>query len=90
MEIHITEHAHHRMKERMGLPRSARAAAAARAMQFGIRREDAVGPLRDYLSRNWERDTNTLRVYGNFVFAFEGERLVTVFELPKNLKGSKK
>ena len=87
-DIVISEHAHERMKERLGLPKSARQAAAVRAFLLGRQRDEIDPRLRKYLDGKREYEgSHGFRVYGNHVFVFTGYRLITVYEIPKHLRG---
>ena len=88
MEVLVTKHAHDRLKERLGLPKSARARMAAKAFELGLKRGDVRGKLRQYLglcSTEYGR-CNNIRVYGEYLWLFDGAILVTVFLIPKSMR----
>lgn len=86
--IVVTEHAHERLKERMGLPRAARQRAAERAMRDGKTHAEATGRLRRYLDGKWRDHGNctNVRLHGEFIWFFAGTTLVTVYGIPKRVR----
>lgn len=88
-EIILTEHAEHRMKERLGLPKSARLGAAQRAFEHGKTHGEAKGSLRRYLDRCWlsHRQANNVRLHAEHIWFFRDQTLITVYEIPKRLRG---
>jgi hypothetical protein len=87
--VKITDHADGRLKERLGLPKSARHSAAQRAFDQGKTHGDARGRLKRYLDRCWlaHRNCNNVRIYGEHLWFFADTTLVTVYEVPKRLRG---
>ena len=86
--VTVTEHADTRMKERLGLPRKARQAAAQRAFDRGKRHADVSGRLRRFLDAKWfDHHCDNVRIYGEHIWFFRGTTLVTVYEIKKDLKG---
>lgn len=87
--IVITEHADERLKERLGLPKSARQAATQRAFERGRLHKDATGRLKRYLDKCWlqHRNANNVRLHAEHIWFFAGTTLITVYEIPKNLRG---
>jgi len=85
----VSDHADTRMKERLGLPKSARHAAAVRAYTKGKLHADARGALRRYLDGKWRAhgNCNNVRLYGDNIWFFAGTCLVTVYAIPKALRG---
>ena len=88
MEVVVTQHADDRLKERLGLPKSARQSAAQRAFDKGKLHKEAKGKLKRYLDRCWlqHRTSNNVRLYAEHIWFFADERLVTVYEIPKNMR----
>ena len=88
--IIITNHADERLKERLGLPKSARHSTAQRAFDEGISHSKARGRLRKYLDGLFlmREAANNLRVHGRHVFAFHDRILITVLHLPHDLEGA--
>lgn len=99
MRIEITDHAYDRMKERLGLNKKAAMKIAAIAYSYGINHADTTGNLYRYISSQaaaYRHRGFCLRIYGEAVFCFVNQKgpasedrcttLVTVWELPQNLK----
>lgn len=88
MAVTITDHADARLKERLGLPKSARAAAAQRAFDQGKRHGDAAGKLKRFLDKCWlqHRKANNVRIHAEHIWFFAHKTLVTVYEVPKNMR----
>lgn len=88
MDVIVTDHADDKLKERLGLPKSARVKAAQRAFDNGKRHSDAVGSLKRYLDGCWLRhkQANNVRLHAEHIWFFADERLVTVYEIPKRLR----
>lgn len=86
--MRVTRHALERAKERSGLSKSAARNLATRALECGLTRSDVVGPLGYYLDGRLRSHGhgNNMRVYGENVFIFHNEVLITVFPLPASLK----
>lgn len=83
----LTDHAHDRMKERLGLPKKARERAAERAFLHGKGRVHARGALGRYLDGLWLGHPGSVPyLYGQHVYFFKGNVLITVHEVPKNLR----
>lgn len=85
-EVELTDHAMERMLRRVGCKPSTAHILAKRALEYGISRADAKGPLREYLKQiSLGNDPPTLRVTNKHVYIFRGNLLVTVYYLPKRL-----
>lgn len=84
----ITEHAYHRAKERLGFDKHAIEKIADKAFSEGIKHGKAKGRLRKYIDSIFfqYRTANNIRVYGENIFLFNGNTLITVYQLPQNLK----
>lgn len=79
----ITDHGEDRLDERVGLSRTASERLVRKVLDLGLKREETSGPLRRYLNR---RKMNNVIVYGEHIYLFDREILVTVLHLPNNLK----
>lgn len=82
-QVRVTDHAHDRIKQRLGLGKSAHQRAAENAMVRGRIRTTFSGRLRRYLdgAQDWYQ-SGELIIYGGFVWVFAGLSLVTVYQLP--------
>lgn len=86
--VGVTKHAKRRIKERMGLPRSACQRMAEKAYFEGKDENEFVGKLqaciKTKLARNKNRNScNQIRIYGQFIYMFSDAALITVLRLPK-------
>jgi hypothetical protein len=86
--IAITRHGAQRLHERLGLRKRSLWRITQRAFDEGLRPSEAVGALRAHLSALYlsHRTANNLRVYGENVFLFADETLITVFSVPLELR----
>ncbi|WP_224364199.1 hypothetical protein [Hyalangium versicolor] len=87
-DLHISEHAFQRGRERLGLNRKATERMACRAFAAGLRHEDTFGALRQYLGMvaSTRGTADNLRVHGEAVWVFCSHTLVTVLQLPHELR----
>lgn len=88
MEIIITEHAYGRAKERLGWNTSALIKMAEKAYLEGIKHGDTKSSLKKYIDKLWfdYKKANNIRIYGENIFFFSGNILITIYQLPNNLK----
>lgn len=84
----VAKHATERADERMGLSPEPFRKMAGKAFKDGITHAQANGAFKRYLTRIYlaKRNANNLRVYGEFVYLFHGEILITVYNLPNEFK----
>ena len=87
--VKVTNHAKKRFKQRLGLPKSACQTHAQIAFDKGFKHTDAKGRARRYLDKTYfeYRTATQMRVYGEYLYLFCGHTLITVFILPKRLRG---
>jgi|SRR5579859_1617971 len=87
-DILITEHAYERADERLSLRRESFYRLAVKAFEQGIQHSDAKGRLKKYIDGLWfkYKKANNVRIYGENVFFFKGETLITVYQIPHELK----
>lgn len=87
--VELTAHADDRLKERLGLPKRARLSAAQRAFDQGRHHTDTRGALRRFLDDKWLKYqlADNVRIYAQHIWFFAGGTLITVYEVPKDLKG---
>lgn len=81
----VTRHAEHRTRERVGIPKKAVRRAAAKAITKGIKRTETDGGLRRYLDWLYWRgngEANNIVVYGDKVYLFGNDTLITVLNVP--------
>lgn len=87
-DIYISEHAFKRMKERCGLSRKA----ALRHVNTVVDNGQDIGEVKGYLSgwakkkENSAKKDNHFIIYGNYVYIFDKNILVTVIHTPQKGK----
>lgn len=93
MEIEITNHAFERLHERLGLNKKSIKRIVDKAYKFGLRHSDSSGNLFKYISQRtnlYRRKGACIKIYGENVYIFNKKEekiiLITVFNLPNNLK----
>ena len=84
----ITKHAYDRVKERLGWKSKVLDKMAEKIFLDGIKHKDTKGKLRRYLTKLWfsYKYCNNVRIYGENIFFFCDNRLITVYQLPNNLR----
>lgn len=82
----ITKHACQRAKERLGLNKKAIKRMAEIAFEKGLRHSDTNphSQLNRFFSALYLKHefADNIRIYGEHVYIFGGEKLVTIFKLP--------
>ena len=93
MNIEISNHAFDRMHERLGLNKKAIIRMVEKAYELGLTHSQASGNLHKYISQQnnlYKHKGSCIKIYGENVFIFNQQVnkiiLVTVFQLPNNLK----
>lgn len=94
LNIRITEHAEERLKERLGYTKKSMQRMVQKAYTEGICHKDLkYGNLSKYISNQILKHPakgSQIRLFGEFVYVFVKEedeiRLITIFEIPQNLK----
>ena len=86
--IIITSHAFQRAKERLSLNQTAFARLAVSSYKNGLRHSEVKGKLRKYCDKIWNEHkiANNIRIYGENIFIFINKNLVTVYQLPTDLR----
>ena len=86
--MRVSRHADRRIRERVGVPRSAVKRMAARARAEGIPRKDTHGSLRRYLDAlyHYNEEADNIVVYAEKVWIFSGTTLITVLDLHQRYK----
>lgn len=84
----ITDHARERARERLGWNSSALDRMAEKALNEGVAHVHTRGRLNRYLGKLFteHRTANNTRLYGEHVFIFHNEVLITVFPLPREMR----
>lgn len=88
IQVTITEHAFDRAKERLGLNEAAFKKIVLRAWLDGIKHKDTKGTLNQYITKLYMRykNANNIRIYGEVVYVFSNQTLITVYQVPSELK----
>lgn len=90
METVVTQHGKKRLKERVGLNKKSAEKNADKAFQEGIKHSEVSGSLRKYFDALYlqNRSANNIRIYGEKVYLFGGNKLITVLNLPNKYKST--
>ena len=88
LEIVITEHAFQRAKERLGLNQKAFKTIAMKSFVAGKKHDQLKSQLKEYISSLYlqYKNANNIRIYGEIVYLFTNNVLITVYQLPNDLK----
>lgn len=89
MRTGVTTHGKNRGKQRLGIPRQSVERMAAKALAEGKGQADFSGKFRRYLDKLGATHKNKLLVYGNHIYVFGGDVLVTVLNIPTEYRGVK-
>lgn len=86
--IWITEHAVLRAKERLGINKKSLDRLATKAYTKGICHADTKGTLNKYITSIWvqKKNCNNIRIFGEHLFLFSDNVLVTLYVIPSDLK----
>lgn len=84
----ISQHAYERSRERLSLTKSSTKRLARKAFDQGLKHNQATGPLRKYINGLWmqHQSASNIRIYGDNIFLFAGNILVTLYQLPLELR----
>lgn len=84
----ISKHAYKRAKSRLGWKKNTLYRMSKKAIYEGVTFKECHGDLRSYLKERQLSDShsNHLRVYGQNLYLFHNVTLITIYELPNDLK----
>lgn len=85
-DVRVTRHGNERVRKRCGIPNKAVSKAAQDAYDKGLKHTEATGKLYKYMTALINANTNNIRIYGDKVYIFADTTLVTVLNLPPDLK----
>lgn len=90
--VEITKHAEERLIERCGLNKKSVQRIADKAFNDGIRHGQTKGSLKKWIDGLYftNKTANNIRLYGDKAFIFTNERLITVIQIPSNLRNDMK
>lgn len=83
----LTKHSISRLQQRCGVSKKNALKVARRAFRTGVTHAETHGNLHKFLDSIYlsqQKGTN-MRIYGNAVFVFKGDVLITVIRVPDNL-----
>ena len=80
----ITKHAEKRIRQRVGVPKGSVEETAKKALDFGLKHAETAGGLHRYIDALFLSHgvANNVRIYGQKVYLFCRETLITVMPLP--------
>ena len=87
--MNVTRHATKRTKDRVGLSKKIAGKNAEKAFNYGLKHSETKGNLNKYITKLYfskNNNANNIRVYHEYVYIFNDETLITILELPNNLK----
>jgi hypothetical protein len=86
--MEISKHAFDRAKERLNWTKQVLEKMAFLAFNNGLKHRDTKGKLKKYMDKLWfdYKFCNNARIYGEVMYFFKGEVLITVYQIPNNLK----
>ena len=82
-----TKHAYQRAKERLSWKKRTLDRMMQKALDEGITHADTVGRLNDYITSIWKQyeRANNIRIYGENIYLFRFNKLITLYRLPTEL-----
>jgi hypothetical protein len=83
----LTKHSISRLQQRCGVSKKNAQTIASRAFKTGITHTETHGNLHRFLDSIYlsQKKGTNMRIYGNAVFVFKGDTLITVIRIPDNL-----
>ena len=90
--VKVTKHAEKRLIERCGLNKKSVQRIADKAFNEGFRHSQTKGSLKKWVDGLYftNKTANNIRLYGDKAFIFTNERLITVIQIPSNLRNCMK
>lgn len=87
-EIIITQHAYDRAKQRFSWKPDVLDKMAKKAFIEGIQHKELKSKLHKYITKIWfkHRSCNNVRIYGENIFFFSNNILITTYQLPNDLR----
>lgn len=84
----VSKHAEMRLKQRNGLNKKSCERIAKKALEKGIMHNQTKGRLNKWVTSLYfnNRNANNIRLYGDKAYIFCGEVLVTVLQIPNDLR----
>lgn len=85
MIVIVTDHAYDRAKERLSIKKESLDRLAEKAFNEGLKQSDTTGRVHRYITKLNEK-ANNIRIYGDNIFIFDDNRLLTVYQLRLDMK----
>lgn len=87
-KVILTAHAQQRLKERCGLQKKSKERIAAKVFEKGLSIEETNGSIRKWMTMVFYNNTNVnnIRLYGDKIYLFADQTLITVLFVPKHLR----
>jgi hypothetical protein len=86
MEIHITQHAYIKARERFKWKNKTLDSMAVKAFIEGITQDQTKSLLNKYIEEKYKmHGCNNVKIYGQNIFMFIDNKLVTLYRLPNSL-----
>ena len=84
----ITKHSKKRAKERLGINNKSLERMAPIVLEKGIGHSEVPNKLKKYFDKLYlsHGNGNNIKIYGNHIYIFANEVLITVLHLPKHFK----
>lgn len=88
MEVIVTKHAEKRLRERCGLRHKSMQRIAEKAFECGVKHCETKGNLKKWVTGLYysNKKANNIRLYGDKAYIFCENVLVTVLQIPSNLR----
>ena len=85
--MNVTKHANKRIRERCGINKKSCDRVAEKALTQGIPHGRTKGKLNKYITKLYfgGKAANNIRVYGEKVFIFHDDTLITVMQIPHEI-----
>ena len=86
-EAKITRHAEERLKQRFGLKKKSIKRIVNRVLEQGLSHKEAKGKVKAYMTELYlkQERANNIRIYGEDVYVFRFNTLITVLHLPRDI-----
>ena len=91
MEVMLSKHAEKRLRERLNIGKKACIRIAQKAHDEGITMDGENGSLNKWLAYTARKGHDSdrfskVKIYGEYAYIFNGNMLITVYELPNRIK----
>lgn len=83
----LSKHGRNRMRVRCGIHEGDIKKVSRKAYRKGITHSETIGDLHRYLDEIYlkHRNANNLRIYGDVIYLFRNDKLITALKMPDNL-----